>query len=159
MRRDASRFLINGVIAVLAFAAGYWPQHQRYLDVLGQLRASDKQMVAALASQRVYYLENMMLQVLDLTAQKDFKEARQVAQQFFVELRASMARPDMTQFSTDLKAILEKGDAIDDALQKEDPASRDILRGVMQQLAKIAMPPPAASEPPLVVPAPPAPQS
>jgi hypothetical protein len=159
MPRNASRLVVIAVVAVVAFTVGYWPQHERYLNVLEELRASDKQMMTALARQRVYFLENMMLQVLDLTAHKEFKEAQTLTAQFFVEVRSSMARPDMTQYSAEFKSILDKSDAINDALQKEDPASRDILRGVMQQLARIATPPQAANEPPPVVPAPPAPQN
>jgi hypothetical protein len=159
MQRKGSTLLMMGVVAIVAFAAGYWPQHERYVNAMEQLRASDKQMLAAMASQRIVYLENMMLQVLDLTAHQDYKEAHTLLGQFFVEVHANMARPDMSQYSSQLKAILEKRDAIEAAVEKRDPASRDVLREVMQQLGRIAAPPPPAKEPPVLIPAPAAPQN
>lgn len=131
MGRDNIKWMGFIVIAVLAFAAGYWPQHQKYLNAVEDLHSSDKQMKESMASLRIYYLENMMLQVLDRTAHKEYKEARSLTTQFFVEVRADMARPDMTKYSAELKDILDKRDAIENALEKEDSASRDLLRGVM----------------------------
>lgn len=159
MRRDSVRFIGACAIAVLAFAAGYWPQHQKYLNALEDLRAADKQMMDTMASQRIYYLENIMLQVLDSTAHEEYKEAQSLAAQFFVEIRANMARPDMAKYNAPLKEILDKSDIIVGALEKQDPASRDVLRGVMQQLARIVTPPPTASEPPPFLKTTPVPQS
>jgi hypothetical protein len=159
MGRDSVRWMGGSVIAVLAFVAGYWPQHDRYLNAVEDLRSSDKQMREARASLRIYYLENMMLQVLDLTAHKEYREARDLTTQFFVEVRADMARPDMTKYSAELKGILDKRDAIENALEKEDSASRDLLRGVMQQLARMVTPPPMADDPPPILSGTPAPQS
>ncbi|MBI1738098.1 MAG: hypothetical protein HYR58_02490 [Acidobacteria bacterium] len=136
------------VVVVLAFVAGYWPQHQKYLNALGDLRIADKQLMEARANERIYHLENTMLQVLDHTAHKEYKEAQSLTTQFFVEVRADMARPDMTKFRSELQQILDKSDIIENALQKEDPASRDALRGVMQQLAQMVALPPVTSEPP-----------
>ena len=58
MSRVHARMLGAGLIAALAFAAGYWPQHEKYLNALQDLHASDKQMTEAMGSQRIYYLEN-----------------------------------------------------------------------------------------------------
>jgi hypothetical protein len=151
MGRDNVKWIGAGVIAVLAFVAGYWPQHQKYLNAVEDLHSSDKQMREAMASLRIYYLENIMLQVLDRTAHKEYKEARSLATQFFIEVRADMARPDMTKYSAELKDILHKSDIIENVLEKEDTASRDVLRGVMQQLARIVTPPPTTDEPPPVL--------
>jgi hypothetical protein len=151
MGRENVKWMGVSVIAVLAFVAGYWPQNQKYLNAVEDLRSSDKQMREARASLRIYYLENMVLQVLERTAHKEYEEARSLTTQFFVEVRADMARPDMTKYSAELKGILDKRDAIEDALEKEDAASRDVLRGVMQQLAKIVTPPPTTDEPPPVL--------
>ena len=150
MGRKDVRWLGVSVIAVLAFVAGYWPQNQKYSNAVEDLRSSDKEMREARANLRIYYLENIMLQVLDRSAHKEYKEAQNLTTQFFVELRADMARPDMAKYSAELKGILDKRDAIEDALEKEDSASRDVLRGVMQQLAQIVTPPPTTDEPPPV---------
>ena len=159
MHRDNVKLIGAGLFAVLTFAAGYWSQHQQYLNALQDLRASDKQMMEAMASQRIYYLENIMLQVLDHAAHKEFDEAQRLATLFFVEVRADMARPDMTKYNAALKEILDKSDLIKNAIEKQDPASRDVLRGIMQQLARIVTPPPTASEPPPLLRAPPVPRS
>jgi len=151
MGRDKVRWMGFIVIAVLAFAAGYWPQREKYLNAVEDLHSSDKQMREAMASLRIYYLENIMLQVLDLTAHKEYKEAEGLTTQFFAELRADMARPDMAKYSAELKGILDKRDIIEAALGKEDAVARDVLRGVMQQLAQIVTPPPATDEPPPVL--------
>lgn len=137
-----------GIVAVVAFAAGYWPQNQKYLNANEDLQASDRQLREAMSSLRVYYLENIMLQVLDRTAHKEYQEAQNFVTQFFVEVRADMARPDMAKYSAELKDILDKSDLIEASLEKEDLASRDVLRGVMKQLAKMVTPPSAANEPP-----------
>ena len=157
MRRRGTGLLMTGFVAVLAFAAGYWPQHKKYLGAMEELHTSDQKMLAALASQRIFYMENLMLQVLDLTAHQESKEAHRLASQFFLEVRANVARPDMAQYSNQLKAIAEKSDAIEAAIDKQDPASRDLLRNVMQELAKIAAPQPNVKEPPELLPTPAAP--
>ena len=159
MGRDNVRWMGFIVIAVLAFTVGYWPQRQKYLNAVEDLHSSDKQMKESMASLRIYYLENMMLQVLDLTAHKEYKEARSLTTQFFVEVRADMARPDMTKYSAELKGILDKRDLIEASLEKEDSASRDLLRGVMQQLARIVTLPSMADDPPSILRGTPAPQS
>jgi hypothetical protein len=157
MRHNGTGLLMAGIVAVLAFVAGYWPQHQKYLGALEELHASDQKMLAVQASQRIFYMENLMLQVLDLTAHQELKEAHKLASQFFLEVRANMARPDMAQYSNQLKAIAEKSDAIEAAIDKQDTASRDLLRDVMQELAQIAAPPPTVKEPPELLPTPAAP--
>lgn len=157
MKQRGSGVLIAGFVAVLAFAAGYWPQHQMYVDAMEELRTADQQMMAAQASQRIFYMENLMLQVLDLTAHQQSKEAHTLASQFFLEVRANVARPDMALYSHQLKAILEKSDAIESALDNQDPASRDVLRDVMQQLAHIAAPPQKVNAPPELLQTPAAP--
>jgi len=159
MGRKDVRWLGVSVIAVLAFVAGYWPQNQKYSNAVEDLRSSDKEMREARANLRIYYLENIMLQVLDRSAHKEYKEAQNLTTQFFVELRADMARPDMAKYSAELKGILDKRDAIEDALEKEDSASRDLLRGVMQQLARMATPPPMSDDLPPILRGSPAPQS
>lgn len=139
------------IVAALSFVAGYWPEHQRYLDAVGDLRHADKQVNEAMGRQRVYHLENMLLQALDRAAHKEYDAAQALTTEFFLEVRANMARPDMAQFNPQLKEILEKSDSITAALDKEDQAARDLLRGVMQKLARMASPPPTASEPPAVI--------
>lgn len=159
MGRDNVRWIGIGIVAVLAFTAGYWPQHQKYLNANEDLRSSDRQMREAMSSLRIYYLENIMLQVLDRTAHNEQQEAQDLVKQFFIEVRADMARPDMTKYSAELKNILDKSDLIEESVGKEDPASRDVLRGVMQQLARIVTPPPATDEPPPVLRGTPTPQN
>jgi hypothetical protein len=159
MGRDNAQWMGVGVIAVLAFVAGYWPQHQKYLNAVEDWRSADKQMMEARASLRVYYLENIMLQVLDRTAHKEYEEARSLTTKFFVEVRADMARPDMSKFHSELQQIMDKSDIIESALEKEDPGSPDVLRGVMQQLARIVAPPPETSGPPPFLKTTPVPQS
>mgnify|MGYP001594262555 FL=1 len=100
---DSAKLLGAVVIAALAFMAGYWPQHQKYLNAIGDLRIADKQLIEARAHQRIYHLENMMLQVLDHTAHKEYKEAKSLTTQFFVEVRADMAQPDMSKFRSELQ--------------------------------------------------------
>ena len=159
MGRNNTTWIGIGIVAVLAFAAGYWPQHQKYMNANEDLRASDKQMREAVSSLRIYYLENIMLQILDRTAHKEYQEAQDFAKQFFVEAQIDMTRPDMAKYRAELKDILDKSDLIEDSLRKEDLASRDVLRGVMKQLAKMVTPPPKADEPPLVLRGTPVPQN
>lgn len=151
MARHTGKVIGLMAIAAVAFLAGYWPEHQRYLNASSDLRLTDTQLREARGRERVYRLENMLLQALDRTAHKEYKEARVIASEFFIEVRADIARPDMTRFAPELKEILEKSDAIKDALEQEDQSARDLVRGVMQQLAKLVSPPPAASEPPPVI--------
>lgn len=146
------------VIAALSFAAGYWPEHQKYINAVGDLQVADRQLNEAMGRQRICHLESMMLHVLDRTAQKDYREAQNLATQFFIEVRADIARPDMVKFKPELQAILDKSDGIKDALQEKDSATREALREVMERLARIVAPP-TASEPPAVLRASPAPES
>ncbi len=146
------------LIGAAAFLAGYWPEHQKYLDTMGDLRLTDKQLTAAKGRERIYHLENMLLQALDHTARNEYKDAQALATEFFAEARADMGRPDMTKFTPDLKEILEKSEPINEALRREDPSSRDLLRDVMQQLARVAGPP-TASEPPPIISVVPTPQN
>jgi len=159
MARKTADFVGILAIAAISFAAGYWPEHRKYLNAVGDLRLADRQLTDVMGRLRIYHLENLLLQALDHTAHKEHKEAQIVAEQFFIEVRAEMARPDMTKFNPELKEILDKSDVIKTALEKGDQAARDMLRGVMQKLAKIAGPPPTASEPPAVLGASPAPRS
>ncbi len=159
MLRDSTKLMGTVVIAALAFVACYWPQHQKYLDAIGDLHTADEQLIKARADQRIYHLENTMLQVLNHTAHKEYKEAQSLTTQFFIEVRAVMARPDMSKFHSELQQILDKSDIIESALGKEDQASRDVLRGVVQQLARMVAPLPETSDPPLFLKTTPVPQS
>jgi hypothetical protein len=147
------------VIAVLSFAAGYWPEHQKYLDTVGDLRLADKRVSDVMGRQRIYHLENILLQALDHAAHNEYKEAQALAAEFMLEIRTDIARPDMTKFKPELLEILNKSDGIKGALDKKDQAARDMMRGVMQQLARMAGPPPTASDPPAVISISQAPQS
>ena len=159
MVRDSGKLIGAVVIAALAFVAGYWPQHQKYLNAIGDLRTADIQLIEVRAHERIYHLENMMLQVLDHTAHKEYKEAQNLTTRFFIEVRADIARPDMSKFRSELQQIIDMSDIIESALQKEDPASRDVLRGVMQQLTRMVGPPPDTIDPPLFLKTTPEPQS
>ena len=159
MRRNSISIIGFLAVAALSFMAGYWPEHQRYLNAVGDLGLADKQLNDVMGRQRVYHLENMLLQALDHAAHKEYKEAQGQATQFFLEVRADMARPDMTKFNPQLQEILGKSDAIKEALEREDQSARDKLRGVMQQLAQMASPAPTASEPPPIISVSPVPQS
>ena len=136
------------IISVLSFMAGYWPQHTKYLDTASDLKLADKQLREAMGRQRIYRLENVLLQALDYAAHDEFKEAQDQTTQFFIEARAEISRPDMRQYSADLKDILAKSTEIDHALALKDQRAREMLRGVMQQLGKLVGPEPTLSEPP-----------
>lgn len=143
------------VIAAFAFAAGYLPEHRKHMDAAGDLQVADQQLTEAMGRLRIVHLENLLLQALDRAAQKDYEGAQNRVTQFFVEVRATLARPDMGKFKPELQAILERCDGIQKALEKEDPGARDTLSEVMQQLARIVSPP-ATSEPPAILRATPA---
>jgi hypothetical protein len=149
-----------GVLALVAlsFLVGYIPEHRRYVRAMGDLQFTDSQLRDALGRERVYHLENILLQALDRAAHKEYKEAQTLAADFFLEVRSDMARPDMDKFTPELKAILDKSDSIKEALEKEDQSARDLMRGVMQQLARMAGPRPAPNEPPPVISVTPPPQ-
>ena len=136
------------IISVLSFMAGYWPQHTKYLDTASDLKLADKQLREAMNRQRIYRLENVLLQALNHTAHDEFKEAQDQTTQFFIEVRTDMSRPDMRQYAADLKDILAKSAEIDHALALKDQRAREMLRGVMQQLARLVGPEPTLSEPP-----------
>ena len=136
------------IISALSFLAGYWPEHQKYVNTAEDLSHADKQLREALNRQRIYHLENVLLQALNHAAHDEFKEAQDRTSQFFIEVRADMIRPDMKMYASDFKNILEKGDEIEHALEQKDQSARDMLRGVMQQLARLAGPEPTLSEPP-----------
>ncbi|MCL4523760.1 MAG: hypothetical protein M1453_03450 [Acidobacteria bacterium] len=158
MVRDTIKLIGTIIIVAVAFVAGYWPQRQKYLNAVEDLRVADRQVTEAMAHQRIYLLENLMLQVLDHTAHKESEEAHTLARQFFVVLRADMARPDMAKFRPALQQILDRADIVEKALDKEDALSRDVLREVMKQLAQLVAPPPETSDPPAFLRTPPAPQ-
>lgn len=150
MSRRFLTFLTVLGVAGFAFLAGYWPEHQRYLRARADLRDADKKLVEARSRLRICHLQTILLQVLEQTVRKQHKEAGELLVQFFVEVRADVSLPDMAKFKTQLEAILEQSDLVRVAIEKDDPAARDLVRELMRDLAKIVEPP-KPSEPPVIL--------
>jgi hypothetical protein len=146
------------VLAGLAFVAGYWSEHMKYLRSVADLRDTDKVLAEARARQRMYHLEISLLKVLERSAARDYKEAEILARDFFIEVQAELARPDMTSFKSELQDIAANADEVRLKLDRGDQSVRDLLRGMMLRIAQ-AVEPPTPSDPPAILPSAPAPQN
>jgi len=150
MNRRVLTLLTLFSVAVFAFLAGYWPERQRYLRARADLRDADREIADARSRLRIGHLQTLLLRILEQTGQKKQKRSDALLIQFVVEARAYVSRPDMAKYKTQLEAILEKSDPLRAALENDDPAARDLLHGLMRDLAKI-VDPPRPSEPPAIL--------
>jgi hypothetical protein len=128
------------LLVVAAYLAGYLPAQNQVAELRNQLRLADQELQDARARMRVAHLEYLLLQAMDSSAQNDFEIARNQAANFFIELRATAARPDMDKYRAELTALAGHNDDVDVALQKKDQAGRDKMRAMLKRLVSISEP-------------------
>jgi hypothetical protein len=134
-----------------AYAIGYWPEHQQLAQVRADLRAADRELADLRGRLRIARLEDILVHALEQAARQEYDEARTSVQAFSIELSACIARPDMRPFESRLRALVDKVEAVEHNLERKDNlAARDSIRGLLQDISSIIVPP-AAGELPTVL--------
>ena len=115
------------VIVVLAFIAGYWPQHTRLLETQAQLAETSGQLVNAESTNRLCQLQDELLALVQVTGEKNYADATALSTKFFDEVRAEAGRTTEPGLKSALESVLDQRDAVTAALAQGNPAAHDLL--------------------------------
>src|SRR5689334_2111657 len=102
------RRIILGAVAVaivLAFVAGFWPQHTRLMEARSQLSAVQAQLAAAEDRVRLGDVLGQLLRLSDAVDAKNYGEAAMLSSAFFDSVRAEASkngRPDAKRALNDI---------------------------------------------------------
>ncbi|HWQ03710.1 MAG TPA: hypothetical protein VNL38_04445 [Candidatus Nitrosotenuis sp.] len=136
------RYALFLLAVCAAYAIGYWPEHKQLAQVRGDLRAADRELADLRGRLRITKLENILVQALDRAARQEYDGAKSFVQEFSIELSANLARPDMRPFETRLRPLVDKIQEVEHNLERKDnAAARDGIRGLLQDINNIIVPP------------------
>lgn len=122
--------LIVVVLIVVAYLAGYWPQHARLQSVLEG--REQLQTVAALCN-----LENQLLSVIEESDNKNYGNAQTGSGTFFNGVQAEIDRMPNAPYRKGLDNILARRDLITAALSRADASALGPLRQSLTELRQI----------------------
>jgi hypothetical protein len=133
---------VGALIMVLtvagAYLLGWWPEHQRRLDLAQQVETMHTRIAASDTNVRLCALQDRLLAVLDLIEAQNFGAAQSAASEFFDAVRAETRHADHDPVLDDM---LAQRDAITIALTHSDPAGLSALRAMRAPLRALREPP------------------
>lgn len=129
--------LILVLVIVAAYLIGWWPEHQRRLDLAQQVETMRAQMAAADTNLRLCALQDRLLAVLDLIEAQNFGAAQSAASEFFDAVRAETQQANHDPVLDDM---LAQRDSITIALTQSNPAGLSALRAMREPLQALREP-------------------
>lgn len=134
------RVLIEIVLIIVAFAGGYWLEHNQWSAANAKAEAASAQLASAEGRLDLYHLQDQVLTLVQDTANKNYGDASSVSTTFFDNLATEIGRTSDPAVKSALQTMLNQRDAITAALAKGDPQARDLFAQLLisfrQTLAK-----------------------
>jgi len=115
------------LIVVLAFIAGYWPQHTKLLEAQAKLVEMSTQLANAESTNRLCQLQDQLLTLVQVTGDKNYADASALSTKFFDEVRSEARRTTDPALKSSLESVLNQRDAVTVALAQGDPAAHELL--------------------------------
>lgn len=132
---------MKAIIGVLTLAAigvayfvGYWPERQTRLATEATLEATRANLEQAEAQNRLYALQSRLVELATTVEARNFGDAQQQATVFFNAVRTEAGRPDQSRVRSVLEGIVAGRDALTVALTQNDPATPEMLHGMIGRL-------------------------
>jgi hypothetical protein len=135
------------IAIVVAFCVGYWPASRGRGAAEQALERAQASLERSEARNRLYGLQSKLVDLLATVEARNFGDAQGKATVFFDAVRNEAPQPDQSPARAALESILAERDAITSALTRDDPATPNLIHGVMTRLRE------ALGEPPSPVPA------
>ena len=129
------------ILLILGFAAGYFPEHEKFVRASNDLSAADKELVDVRGRLRLALMKKPLRETLWRAEAKNYEAAEKTLGDFYMEVRANLARPDMKKFQADLQRILDKQDRLFRELRDKEPAFLDSLRAMQAEMDGFIQPP------------------
>ncbi len=133
MRKLFVKLLLLLVVIGVAYAVGYWPQHQSREAAEQEARQARQQMDRSQALLHIAGLENQLLVVIEQTGAQNYGTAQQLSKQFFDGVREQLNRSADPAAKSLLQQVLETRDLVTSGLARADASVQDSLK---QSLAK-----------------------
>lgn len=121
-------------IGAVAYAAGYWPEHQRRVALEREVDAFQQRLAESDARVRLAGLLGQLLHVTEEVAGMNYGQAQILSSRFFDDVRAESDRAADAGVRTVLQSILQNRDAVTSALARADATVLDTLRHAQTQL-------------------------
>ena len=147
MRRVLAVLIVAAVAG--AYFAGREPERRARIPAETALATARADLERAEARNRLYRLQSQLIDLFGTVEARNFGEAQGKATSFFDALRAEAVRRDQEHVRGALEALLADRDSLTIAINRNDPAAVEMLRGALARLraalGETAPPPPAAS--------------
>ena len=144
-RKTRILLVVSTVILLLAFLAGYWPEHRQRASVETENEVLRTRTTSLEERVRVSAIHLQLLDVIDAVAAMNYGEAQRFASSFFDHVRTEIGRTENPRYRSALDLVLERRDAITAALAKGDASIIDALRESERELRRILADPAAAA--------------
>lgn len=116
------------VVVVIAYVAGYWPQHRRLTDAQTQLQETQNRLAVAEDHIRLGEVLGHFFRLSDAVAAKNFGEAASLSSVFFDSVRLEASRADKADVRATLQGILTTRDRVTAAIAGTDPSLSTVLK-------------------------------
>ena len=116
------------VIAVVAYVAGFWPEHRRVLDGQARIGALEQQLAVAEGRIRLAETLGRLLRLSDAVAVRNYGEAATLSSSFFDAIRAESSSAAPPEVQAVLQQILKTRDQVTTAIAATDPALATLLK-------------------------------
>lgn len=116
------------VLVVVAFLAGFWPQHRRLTESQDQVRSLQERLTAADTRVRLGEILGQLLHLSDAVRGKNFGQAATLSSAFFDAVRQEVSRTNSPEATNALNSILQTRDRVTTAIAGTDAGLESILR-------------------------------
>ncbi len=124
------------IVVALAYAAGFWPEHRRLLEVQTQLETAQQRLVVAEGRIRFGAVLGQLLHLSDAVNAKNYGEAATLSSSFFDSVRTEATQTDRPEAKAALQGILTTRDQVTTAIAGTDPSLSASLKEFEQSLRR-----------------------
>ncbi len=124
------------ILLLLAFVAGYWPQHKKVVEAQKASVWFDTRTWQLESSLRLYRLQSQLITLVQETEKKNYANAAELSTKFFNTLNSDVPLAASPDPRASLQTILNQRDAVTATLAKGDPAALDLLKQMLATLSQ-----------------------
>ncbi len=116
------------ILVALAYAAGFWPERRRLIEVESQLQTVQDRVAVADERIRLGEVLGQLLRLSDAVNARNYGEAAALSSSFFDRVRTEAAQADGPEAKAALQGILTKRDQATTAIAGSDPSLAATLK-------------------------------
>ena len=129
-------YLAFVLIVVLAFVAGYWPQHEKLLQTQEEIAKTSAKLSKAESTVRLCQLQGQLVTLIQETNNKNYADASGLSTEFFNGLRQEIDNTPPSGLKSSLQSALNQRDPVTAALARGYPKAHDLLAQLLATLSQ-----------------------